>query len=631
MNIIIPLGGLGKRFKDDGYINPKPLINVLGKPMIFHVLDNLSLNKDDNLFLIFNKELNKYSFSTILKNKYNNINLIELNTQTEGAAETILFGLNNISKKLLDRKFILLDCDTFYNIDIINIYRNEDKNLIFCFKDNQENPIFSYSNISDNNLITDIKEKIKISDYANSGCYCFNDGNILKKYCEKVINNNIRDKNEYYISCVIKEMLKDNHIIKNYLINSNDFSCVGTPLQLKIFCSNFNDKIDKKRFCFDLDNTLVTSPEIPNDYSSVKPIYKNIEYLQYLKNAGHYIIIYTARRMRTHNSNIGLILKDISKITYESLEKFNIPYDEIYFGKPHAHFYIDDLAINAYDDLEKQIGIYKTSIKERYFNEIINEKMDIIIKKSNNNKIDGEIYYYNNIPYELKKYFPIFINSGENWYSIEKIKGITLSYLYANESLTEDILYKYLQLFLEIHNFKKDNIDKINSEINIYDNYINKINERYKSYDYSQFKNSKEVYEKLINYFKEYEDKKFGIYGIIHGDAVFSNCIIDKDNNFKLIDMSGKLSEKLTIYGDILYDYSKIYQSLLGYDEILLDKIISNDYKTILLNTFIRFIKKNLGDEYFYRIKMICNSLLFTLIPLHDNDKCKKFYNLINI
>jgi capsule biosynthesis phosphatase len=621
MNIIIPLGGLGKRFKKDGYIHPKPLINILGKPMIFHVLDNLILNKDDNLFLIYNKELNKYNFNTLLKNKYSYIHLIELNKQTEGATETILIGLNNISNNLLNRKFILLDSDTFYNINIIKIFEKEEKNLIFSFKDNQENPIFSYLTVNENNIITDIKEKVKISDYANTGCYCFNNGNILKKYCEKVIDNNIRTQNEFYISCVIKEMLNDKHIIKNHIIHTDDFSCVGTPLQLKIYCSNFNYIINKKRFCFDLDNTLVTSPEIEDDYRSVKPIYKNIEYVRYLKNTGHYIIIYTERKLIINKYNIGFI-------TYETLEKFNIPYDEIYFGKPCADFYIDNLSINAYEDLEKQTGIYKTSIKERYFNEIIHDKMDIIIKKSNNKKIDGEIYYYKNIPNDIKKYFPIFINYGEDWYSIEKIKGINLSYLYVHDSLSENILNKYLELFYEIHHLKCSDND---IEINIYDNYINKIKERYNNYDYSKFKNSNDIYEKLIHYFNEYEEKKYGIYGIIHGDAVFSNCIIDKNNNLKLIDMRGKLNEKLTIYGDILYDYSKIYQSLIGYDEILLDKIVSNEYKTKLLHVFTEFIKKNLGDIYLDRIKMICNSLLFTLIPLHNDDKCIYFYNLINI
>ena len=44
MIIIIPLGGVGKRFSDLGYTDPKPLIKVQGKE-IFWVLDNLKLKK----------------------------------------------------------------------------------------------------------------------------------------------------------------------------------------------------------------------------------------------------------------------------------------------------------------------------------------------------------------------------------------------------------------------------------------------------------------------------------------------------------------------------------------------------------------------------------------------------------
>lgn len=43
MNIIIPLGGLGVRFKEDQYQMPKPLIKVLGKELIFHLLDRLRI------------------------------------------------------------------------------------------------------------------------------------------------------------------------------------------------------------------------------------------------------------------------------------------------------------------------------------------------------------------------------------------------------------------------------------------------------------------------------------------------------------------------------------------------------------------------------------------------------------
>ncbi|CAF1536015.1 unnamed protein product [Adineta steineri] len=80
------------------------------------------------------------------------------------------------------------------------------------------------------------------------------------------------------------------------------------------------------RFCFDLDNTLVSYPTIYGDYNSVEPKIHNIQLVRELHMAGHYIIIQTARRMKTHQGNVGAVIADIGKITLETLTKFNIPY-----------------------------------------------------------------------------------------------------------------------------------------------------------------------------------------------------------------------------------------------------------------------------------------------------------------
>ena len=61
-----------------------------------------------------------------------------------------------------------------------------------------------------NNYISEIKEKEKISDFANTGAYGFNSAEQLKKYTEYILENNIRQKNEFYTSGVIEQMLKDN-------------------------------------------------------------------------------------------------------------------------------------------------------------------------------------------------------------------------------------------------------------------------------------------------------------------------------------------------------------------------------------------------------------------------------------
>jgi capsule biosynthesis phosphatase len=377
----------------------------------------------------------------------------------------------------------------------------KNKNSVFTFKDTQLEPIYSYITLDKQNNIQDIAEKKIISNYANTGCYCFESTKILKTYCSKVVTNHIKVLNQFYISTIIKEMLNDNYLFTGHILKIQDFSCVGTPIQLKIFC-NQDLKKKKKRFCFDLENTLIVLEPENDDQLHFKTINKNIDFLRFLKKDGHDIIIYTSCGMKKHKGNLSTIIKDYSKNIFEILEKYNIPYDEIYFGKPDADFYIDDLSINSYEDLEKNVGFYKTSIAERDFNEIVSEKLDIIIKKSDNtNKLKGEIYYYSNLPNEIKKYFPIFIDHGEDWYSIEKIKGVTMSYIYVNESLSNELFESYLSIFKEIHMLNKS---QISEKINIYDNYSKKIKERWASYDYSRFENSKIIYEQLVSYFEKY-------------------------------------------------------------------------------------------------------------------------------
>ena len=74
MIIIIPLGGVGKRFKDNGYIEPKALIEVEGKPIIFHLIDNLIIKDKDISFIYipYNKEYQKYNFEEKIESKYPN-------------------------------------------------------------------------------------------------------------------------------------------------------------------------------------------------------------------------------------------------------------------------------------------------------------------------------------------------------------------------------------------------------------------------------------------------------------------------------------------------------------------------------------------------------------------------------
>lgn len=99
------------------------------------------------------------------------------------------------------------------------------------------------------------------------------------------------------------------------------------------------------RIAVDLDGVICPVKPVEESYQDLIPLPGAVERLRALRRAGHYVIIVTARNMATCQSNQGKVLKNVGKLTLDWLEQHGIEYDEIYFGKPNAHLYLDDRAI----------------------------------------------------------------------------------------------------------------------------------------------------------------------------------------------------------------------------------------------------------------------------------------------
>jgi capsule biosynthesis phosphatase len=99
------------------------------------------------------------------------------------------------------------------------------------------------------------------------------------------------------------------------------------------------------RICIDIDGVLCELKNSQTNYADVKPISGAVKALCQLRQNGHFVILYTARHMKTTGGNLGAVLAKQASITLTWLEKHGFEYDEIYFGKPWADVYIDDLAI----------------------------------------------------------------------------------------------------------------------------------------------------------------------------------------------------------------------------------------------------------------------------------------------
>ena len=555
MKYIILCGGVGKRCNQ--YSLPKPLNYINGKHLIEYIIESIPSTE---IYIIYNSALDQYNFKEIVKNKFKKTHIFfsSLEFLTRGAVESALIGIHNF--ELTNEPIVFIDNDNIHTFpDLSNINEH-----FICYGTDFVKSNYSFITIYENNVIA-IEEKVKISDNFCCGLYGFKNAVSFVELANELIKRNMKTKQEFYFSQIYKLIIEKREVILPIYTEKTKHLGTYPEIESHILTNNLSSK--KLRICFDLDNTLVTYPEIPGDYSTVKPIKKMIDLLLFFKKQGHEIIIYTARRMETHKSNIGKVIKDIAMTTFMTLEKFGILYDEIIFGKPIADIYIDDRSINPYYNDISLFGFFGHS-HEFIPNKIENNKYNKMEKNDNQIKkigptsiIRGELYFYKNIPESLSYLFPSLlhdqiIDDYQTEFTIDYVNGIPLYFMYANQTLTTAIIDKCFDVLKKLHNYS-DEIDISNEDIK--SNYFDKLKNRFNKNDYP-FDDALEIFNEILENLETTYDAK--PVSVIHGDFWFSNILLTYTDEIKCIDMKGHVNNHLSLNGDIYYDYGKLYQSI---------------------------------------------------------------------
>ena len=234
INIIVPMAGRGKRFKDAGYQAPKPFIEFNGKHMFAHRLDNIIndiIFDDIHLVIIILREHKKYinnikgyldhiRKTDIVKRKIN-YDIKTIHDVTGGAAETSLHAFDFINN---EDPLWITDCDHLVNEDLYlqNAKEFFDKNKcdggILCHL--ADNPKWSFSRINNDRQVIEVAEKRAISNLASTGDYYFSQSKYFKEYANIMISKNDRVNNESYVCPVFNHMIVDNKKIMPYMVNT---------------------------------------------------------------------------------------------------------------------------------------------------------------------------------------------------------------------------------------------------------------------------------------------------------------------------------------------------------------------------------------------------------------------------
>jgi hypothetical protein len=254
---------------------------------------------------------------------------------------------------------------------------------------------------------------------------------------------------------------------------------------------------------------------------------------------------------------------------------------------------------------------------------------DIVVKHGPAEYLQGEIYYYENLSpmLSISKFFPNYYGSKivDNVAELrtEYIRGIPIYTLYKAELLTRDHIKQLFEILDYLHNTKSNNIPTIES---VRKNYIDKLEHRFTNKTVYDFPDT-DVYKNIcINGLKEYLITPPTIVPYIHGDFWFSNIILDFKNNIKLIDMRGRLDSSLTMGGDVMYDYCKLYQSILGYDLILYNDTVSDTYKEQVKGYFFDELRlRNINETHLHSITF--SLIIGTLYAIESKDVQKQVWD----
>lgn len=98
------------------------------------------------------------------------------------------------------------------------------------------------------------------------------------------------------------------------------------------------------RIVIDIDGTICETKKPRQTYDQLRVNPGAAEKIKALKAEGHYIILQTARHMKTTGGDVAKVIEKVGKITEDWLKANGIVYDEIHFGKPYNQILIDDRA-----------------------------------------------------------------------------------------------------------------------------------------------------------------------------------------------------------------------------------------------------------------------------------------------
>ncbi len=189
LHLIMPMGGRGYRFFKDGFIMPKPLIELEGKPFFYWAVQSVKkfVELEDLRFVVLQEHVEQFQIDRIILKYYPEAIITVIPEVLPGAVLTCLEGVKVFSD---DQPILFNDCDhmflcrEFYDFCREADFSAVDAGLLTFPSDEAK---FSFVQMDDTGRITGTVEKQVVSNLAICGAYYFKNAALFQQAAERYL------------------------------------------------------------------------------------------------------------------------------------------------------------------------------------------------------------------------------------------------------------------------------------------------------------------------------------------------------------------------------------------------------------------------------------------------------------
>ena len=232
MNLVIPMAGDSKIFKDAGFKYNKNFTEINHKPLFQRVFDSAkNIGEGNFIFVVSKEDAQKFHINKSLKLLAPNCRVIVAQGQTAGAACSVLLAAEFIDN---DDELIIFNGDQVLECDlkkILSKFRAENwDGGIVTFE--SLHPRWSFVRLDENNFVIETAEKDPISNHATAGFYYFKHGKDFVESVKAMIHKDANVNGFYYVCPAYNEMIIRQKVIGCVEIDSRNYYPLTTPKEV---------------------------------------------------------------------------------------------------------------------------------------------------------------------------------------------------------------------------------------------------------------------------------------------------------------------------------------------------------------------------------------------------------------